>query len=45
MKKQQYMIPLVEVKTLSTVLMYLTGSASAPPDNFQGAPKRRTDVF
>ena len=45
MEKKQYFIPQTEICTLGTEIMYLTGSASAPPDNFQGAPKRRTEVF
>ena len=45
MKKKIYEIPQMSVENYNSVLMYVSGPASAPPDNFNGAPKRKTDVF
>ena len=42
--KKQYMIPSVEVMSVSTVLMSKTGEASVLPGP-GGAPRRKTDVF
>ncbi len=42
--KKQYIIPSVEVMTVSTVLMQKTGEASLLPGP-GGAPRRKTDVF
>ncbi len=43
--KKQYMIPSVEVMSVSTVLMQKTGEASVLPGP-GGAPKRKeTEVF
>ena len=42
--KKQYIIPSVEVMSVSTVLMSKTGDASLLPGP-GGAPKRKTDVF
>ena len=44
MEKREYMIPAVEVMTVSTVLMQKTGEASVLPGP-GGAPRRKTDVF
>ena len=45
MEKKQYIVPAVEVMTVSTVLMQKTGEASLLPGP-GGAPKRKeTDVF
>ena len=45
MKKKQYIDPSVEVLSLETTVLRVGGEASAPPDKFQGAPARRTEVF
>lgn len=45
MEKKQYIYPQTSVENYNSVLMYISGPASAPPDNFNGAPKRKTDVF
>lgn len=45
MKKKIYMSPETFVENYNSVLMYLSGPASAAPDNFTGAPRRRTPVF
>lgn len=45
MKKKQYIYPQTSVENYNSVLMYISGPASAAPDNFTGAPKRRTKVF
>ena len=42
--KKQYMIPSVEVMSVSTVLMSKTGDASLLPGP-GSAPRRKTDVF
>ena len=45
MEKSEYIVPAVEVMTVSTVLMQKTGEASLLPGP-GGAPKRKeTDVF
>ena len=43
--KKQYIIPSVEVMSVSTVLMQAFGEASMPLDPFSSAPKRNPDVF
>ena len=43
--KKQYIIPSVEVLSVSTVLMQAFGEASMPHDPFSSAPRRKTDVF
>lgn len=45
MEKKQYIYPKIRIETFGTELMYITTIASAPPDNFQGAPRHRTEVF
>ena len=45
MEKREYIVPFVEVMTVSTVLMQKTGEASVLPGP-GGAPKRKeTEVF
>ncbi len=48
MTKKQYIFPLVEIASFQTELLSITGTASAPPDNFMGAPARhgsKSEVF
>ena len=43
MEKREYMIPAVEVMTVSTVLMQKTGEASLLPGPGSLAPKRNAE--
>lgn len=45
MKKKQYIYPQTSVENYNSMLMYLSGPASAAPDPHATAPKRRTPVF
>ena len=45
MEKKQYIIPLIEVKELSTTLMQLTHSASVMPGPGSQAPQRRAPAL
>ena len=43
--KKQYMIPSVELMTVSTVLMQKTGEASLLPGPGNAPKRKETDVF
>ena len=45
MKKKQYIYPQTSVENYNSVLMYLSGPASAAPDPHASGARRRTPVF